>query len=156
MKAWQIVGYSYDADIHCLDCIEQSGIDIDRVDSEGNERHPVFVSDYEDETCGQCGCYLIEIDCPICGDSIIKPHSHEQLTQLQPSLHTLEEYAELLIGEAEALEVDISKIDTDMTDPESVDWIIDAVIEAIAGKGYCVVQEADYLAIHEDINRGIV
>jgi hypothetical protein len=62
MKAWEIVGYTYEAGIHCTDCAEKrftaATLKADTAeDSEGNEVHPIFVSDegWEDETCSDCG-----------------------------------------------------------------------------------------------------
>ena len=52
-KAWEVIAYTYHADMYCVDC----GESLPEVDPEGNDRHPVFVSDelvyvYE---CGGCG-----------------------------------------------------------------------------------------------------
>ena len=150
IKAYEVVGYSYNADIYCTDCTELT----EGNDGEGNPVHAIFAgSEDSNSVCGHCHCYLIEQDCEVCGDSIVQPHNHEQVTQLQPSLHTLEDYADTLLSEADALGVDISKIDTDMSDSEAVDWVTDEVIEAISDAGFCVVQDSDYLAIYRDIER---
>ena len=66
MKAWEIVGYTADADIWCGECAERVyGPDKDddsRTDSEGNPVHPLFASDeWESEACGCCGCRLDEL-----------------------------------------------------------------------------------------------
>lgn len=59
-KAWDIIGYTYHADIYCRAC----GDKLPPIDPEGNDRHPVFVCDeldydYNGETitysCGECG-----------------------------------------------------------------------------------------------------
>lgn len=60
MKAWNILGYTYDADLHCCTCAcEHFGHEPteDDKDSEGNEPHPIFASDEHDvkgEHCGDC------------------------------------------------------------------------------------------------------
>ena len=56
-KAWEIVGYTADADVWCAACAEeQYGPDSgDRKDREGNDVHPLFVSDdYGGESCNSC------------------------------------------------------------------------------------------------------
>jgi len=75
MKAWDIVGWTYDADIHCPACARErfgdaidNGSDFEHdgpvpVDSEGNEIHPFFASDEADpggEYCGDCGMEIVE------------------------------------------------------------------------------------------------
>jgi hypothetical protein len=65
VKAWEIVGWAYDADIHCLDCARKHfgpQLDDDLVDdSEGNEVSPVFcdAEDVETYHCGDCNEKLI-------------------------------------------------------------------------------------------------
>lgn len=56
MNAWEIIGYTYDADIHCPECANAAGMDIEgATDSEGNESHPVFACDELDGlTCCDC------------------------------------------------------------------------------------------------------
>lgn len=74
----KVVGYSYDADIHCVDCtikgfqpyLPESGhrtvedwLDAEDLphDSEGNEIHPIFDTDEagdSPEHCGDCGAYI--------------------------------------------------------------------------------------------------
>lgn len=75
MKAWEIIAWTYDADIHCLACARErfgaaldNGSDSDHpgpvpLDSESNEIHPVFASDETDpagEYCGDCGAEISE------------------------------------------------------------------------------------------------
>lgn len=48
-KAWEVVAYTYHADIYCVEC----GGGLPEVDPEGNDRQPVFVSD---ELVGVYGC----------------------------------------------------------------------------------------------------
>lgn len=52
-KAWDIVGYTFHADIYCKEC----GETLPDIDPEGNDRHPVFVSDELPTTycCAHCG-----------------------------------------------------------------------------------------------------
>jgi len=68
MHSFDILGWAYDADIHCDDCARErfgSALDDDQnppEDSEGNPVHPVFAGDEgsEDEHCGDCGEALME------------------------------------------------------------------------------------------------
>lgn len=64
MKAFEIIGWAYDADLHCDGCArERFGAKLDDdenapEDSEGNEVHPMFAGDEHDpagEFCGDCG-----------------------------------------------------------------------------------------------------
>lgn len=64
MKAWDIIGYAYEADTHCVSCAEERFGDLEKaddegrevLDDEGNEVRPIFASDMEDEEyCGDCG-----------------------------------------------------------------------------------------------------
>lgn len=68
MKAWDILGYAYDADLHCEPCTrlrfpsaDSEFSDVE--DSEGNEIHPLFASDGQSpdgEYCGDCGREICE------------------------------------------------------------------------------------------------
>jgi hypothetical protein len=63
MKAWEIVGYTYDADVHCVECTKAADmIKEDAVDSEGNTPHPIFADNECSDLwqCSNCGCKLIE------------------------------------------------------------------------------------------------
>jgi hypothetical protein len=80
MKFWEVVGYTYDADVHCVACtrgyIVNTGQTLDPddiddydlaeqfTDSEGNELHPMFAGDeyMETEYCGDCGEVIMEAD----------------------------------------------------------------------------------------------
>lgn len=78
-NATDVVGYSYDAAVHCVgcsvvnfDCNEQ---DLStRKDSEGNEVHPIFNGEDAHEECECCQgsgkhekkCSLGEYDCETC------------------------------------------------------------------------------------------
>lgn len=62
-RAWDVVAWAYDADVHCPDCAEKRfNGDFDWTDegslvrdSEGNVPHPVFASDeYDGDHCGTC------------------------------------------------------------------------------------------------------
>ena len=73
MRGAAIVGYAYEADIHCPPCtmarfhryIEDSGDhDLQEVeDSEGNTIHPIFAMDEGSEQgyCGDCHERLMDI-----------------------------------------------------------------------------------------------
>jgi hypothetical protein len=63
-----IIGYAYDADIHCVDCASRrfrGTEDRDATDSEGNEVHPIFdtAEDHHLDHCGDCHEPLIDHDC---------------------------------------------------------------------------------------------
>ncbi len=73
LKAWAVVAYTYDADVHCVECtgddfhviasgqVERDEADLPR-DSEGNEVSPVFASQVEFSlTCGDCEREVIDI-----------------------------------------------------------------------------------------------
>ena len=52
-----IIGFTYDADIHCIPCtVARFGpIHDDLIDSEGNPVRPVFTWDeLSDDVCGDC------------------------------------------------------------------------------------------------------
>lgn len=69
-KAWDVVAWTYDADMHCPDCasarfrgqedFDWADPDAGTVDSEGNVPHPVFVSDegWTGLVCGTCGTFI--------------------------------------------------------------------------------------------------
>lgn len=66
-KTYRIVGYTYEADFHCVRCAEHRfGVKIhdDRNpprDREGNPVTPVFLGDIRDDcrpVCGDCGEFL--------------------------------------------------------------------------------------------------
>ena len=62
-KTYEVTGYAYDADLHCLECTSKrfngdaQAVDYTAIDSEGNEIHPVFLSDDTGEypiLCADC------------------------------------------------------------------------------------------------------
>lgn len=60
-----VIGFAYDADVHCNECAwMRFGMPVPdgAVDSEGNEPHPIFVTDEgsEAEVCGDCGELLVD------------------------------------------------------------------------------------------------
>ena len=62
MKAWNIIGWSYDAAIHCPACAEAARMSKNgAVDTEGNEPHPIFASD-EIDTPQYCDDCQVEIE----------------------------------------------------------------------------------------------
>lgn len=61
MKGWDILGYAYDAAMHCPDCAAAAGMAADgAVDSEGNPVGAAFASgeDWHDQYCDDCGVEL--------------------------------------------------------------------------------------------------
>lgn len=66
----RVVGYAYDADVHCVACtladfhrgafqtdgglLDENGLPVETDDSEGNRVSPIFSTD-DAETCGDCG-----------------------------------------------------------------------------------------------------
>lgn len=82
--ATDIVGYTYNAAIHCPDCAEMDGMDTEGArDSEGNEPGAIFAGHefIGRATCDQCAAEIEAVndicggdfdeseDCPHCGDS---------------------------------------------------------------------------------------
>ena len=56
-KTYEVIGYAYEADIHCLDCARARFPNPDQAtDNEGNEVHPVFLGDEFDTppVCVDC------------------------------------------------------------------------------------------------------
>ena len=67
-KAYDVIGYSYDAGLHCEGCAQDRFPNIDDdedppEDSEGNEVHPIFEGDEQEESiyCGTCGDCIREV-----------------------------------------------------------------------------------------------
>jgi len=68
MYSWTVIGWTYDADLHCNACArERFGAraldDGTAVDDDGNTPLPVFASDETDpagEYCGDCGAEIAE------------------------------------------------------------------------------------------------
>lgn len=70
MKSFDIIGWAYDAALHCDGCTRarfgSRAVDDDRnppTDSEGNEIHPLFAGDEHDpagESCDDCGGEIVE------------------------------------------------------------------------------------------------
>ena len=77
MSATDIVAYTYEADVHCLDCararfvgvtmaageeLDEHGIALSATDNEGNPVHPVFavnLGEFNEPCCGT-RCVTIE------------------------------------------------------------------------------------------------
>jgi hypothetical protein len=60
-KSYEVIGYTYEADCHCLDCAGKRFPENDRcelygTDREGNEIHPIFFDTEFDSVpvCGDC------------------------------------------------------------------------------------------------------
>ena len=85
MKSYSVVGYTYNADCHCVTCAlktlhkggfgvvngangftvkgskaDENGIPEETKDSDGNEIQPIFAGSEEPCTCGDCGDEIIE------------------------------------------------------------------------------------------------
>jgi hypothetical protein len=70
----KIIGYTYEADTHCVACtqkrfkqgelakrrlrevcgLDENGIALATTDNEGNRVQPIFSTDEESQTCGDC------------------------------------------------------------------------------------------------------
>ena len=75
MYSYTVVGYTYEADVHCIECTcKRFGIDPEsQIDNEGNPVHPIFAGDEFDidTNCGDCfreidTCYIGPV-CDNCG-----------------------------------------------------------------------------------------
>lgn len=66
MKAFEIVGHSYDAGVYCLDCsVYDEQLTCDPEDDEGNPVHPIFAGDEDaDSTCDECCVNLLTGEVP--------------------------------------------------------------------------------------------
>lgn len=54
-KTYEIVGYAYDADAHCVACATAQGMTDPQIeDSEGNPVTPIFLDQSDDMICGDC------------------------------------------------------------------------------------------------------
>jgi hypothetical protein len=66
MKSYDVVGYAYDAALHCVACASERFGDPDAEgleDSEGNPVHPYFAGEageQDGETCNDCGEAILE------------------------------------------------------------------------------------------------
>lgn len=79
MNAATVVGYSYNADSHCIACTkaavdigqlpyprggppvrDENLIPVEAQDSEGNPIHPIFGGDEVECDCRECGATIIE------------------------------------------------------------------------------------------------
>ena len=61
MKAFEIVGHSYNESIFCVDCsMFNADLDSEPEDDNGNPVHPIFAGDEDaDVMCDDCGCNLL-------------------------------------------------------------------------------------------------
>ena len=58
-KLYEVIGYAYDADLHCVDCTkERFPLPNQAVDSEGNEVYPVFLGEEDNENSVCADCHL--------------------------------------------------------------------------------------------------
>lgn len=66
MKAFEIVGHSFDSGIFCLECSVYDEELYDKPeDSEGNPVHIIFAGDEDaDVMCDDCGCNLLTGELP--------------------------------------------------------------------------------------------
>ena len=55
-KSYEVVGYAYEGDVHCLECAKGRFSDIRKFTLDDNEVQPIFLGEVSDcLTCG--GCY---------------------------------------------------------------------------------------------------
>lgn len=60
-KTYEVVGYIYEADRHCIDCTHaRFGTDLDNSeDNEGNAIFPLTLGELDESTtCGTCGATI--------------------------------------------------------------------------------------------------
>lgn len=88
MNAADVIGYAYEAEIHCADCTrarfpEANDEFSDVLDREGNEVHPVFAGDEHETTvvCGDCGDELYEVEAADEDDEPSEPDEDDITTQ---------------------------------------------------------------------------
>ncbi len=54
-KVYEVIGYAYEADVHCLECSERRFSDTRKFRLDDNEVQPVFLGEVTDYlTCGDC------------------------------------------------------------------------------------------------------
>lgn len=54
-KSHEVIGYAYEADVHCLECSERRFSDTRKFTLDDNEVQPVFLGEVSDYlTCGDC------------------------------------------------------------------------------------------------------
>jgi len=61
-KCFEVIGYTYEADCHCLQCTKNrfggdpTEVDYERIDNEGNSIHPIFLDSEWDfpPVCEEC------------------------------------------------------------------------------------------------------
>lgn len=76
--------------------------------------------------------------------------STEAETVLQPSLHTISEYVDLVISEAESRGIDVADLRAEFDaapEGESINELADDALGRIADAGYACVEENDSLLI---------
>lgn len=76
--ATDVVGWAYEADVHCTGCAETRFPQIRNdegataVDAEGNEVTPIFNGEDAYEDCGSCGGSGSHVcDCKVCGAEVL-------------------------------------------------------------------------------------
>ena len=66
-RTYEIIGWAFEADLHCDDCTVSSlggdpHKDSELIDREGNHLHPIFLGDVQGELhCGDCGKSLTDL-----------------------------------------------------------------------------------------------
>lgn len=88
-------------------------------------------------------------ECRVCGEAHDESVHGEPETILQPSLHTMQEYAELVLDECKGLGVEVKDLAGELE--KSVEWIgeiIDDAIERLRTAGYPVVEGEDTFLIY--------
>lgn len=91
-------------------------------------------------------------DCEVCGDAHREDTHGEPETVLQPSLHSLEDYAELIFDEAEARGIVVSDLRAELDDTADEVSFLDEVttdaLDRIRDAGYPVLEADDTLLIY--------
>lgn len=96
-----------------------------------------------------CETAAAERDCDVCGGDHAAETHGEAETVLQPSLHNLEEYADLVLDEAESRDLQVNDLRAELDDDDpDVDEITSDALDRIREAGFPVVEADDTLLIY--------
>jgi hypothetical protein len=73
MKNFELIGYTFEASIHCVPCTFKKFPNGEGTDREGNDIHPIFAGDEfgpnECVSCDDCGYTIHDAECADCARS---------------------------------------------------------------------------------------